>query len=55
MLVKGQSDEVFRKGIVTLSGKPADERDGKLVPQRIIVPDLDGLFGEGEGWSNSVY
>ena len=44
--VKGQSDEVFRKGIVTLFGKPADQRDGELVLQRIILLELDGLFGE---------
>ena len=43
--VKGQSDEVFRKGIVTLFGKPADQ-DGERVPQRIILFELDGLFGE---------
>ena len=43
--VKGQSDEVFRKGIVTLFGKPADEWDGELVPHRIILPELDGLWG----------
>ena len=46
LLVKGQSDEVFRKGIVTLFGKPADQRDGKLVPQRIILPELEGFWGE---------
>ena len=44
--VKGQSDEAFRKGIVTLFGKPADQRDGELVPHRIILPELEGLFGE---------
>ena len=36
LLVIGQNDEVFRKGIVTLFGKAADQRDGELVPQRII-------------------
>ena len=46
LFVKGQSDEAFRKGIVTLFGKPEDQRDGKLVPQRIILPELEGLFGE---------
>ena len=55
MFVKGQSDEVFRKGIVTLFGKPAHQWDRELVPQRIILPELDGLFEEWEGWSNSVY
>ena len=35
--VKGQSEEVFRKGIVTLSGKPADQEDGGLVSQRTIL------------------
>ena len=44
--VKGQSDEVFRKGRVTLFGKPADQGDCELVPHRSILPDLDGLFGE---------
>ena len=53
--VKGQSDEAFRKGIVTLFGKPADQWDCELLPQRIILPELEGLFGEWEGWSNSVY
>ena len=55
LFVKGQSDEVLRKGIVTLFGKQADQGDCELVPQRIILPDLDGLLGEWEGWSNSVY
>ena len=55
MFVKGQSNEVFRKGIVTLFGKPADQWDHELVPQRIILPELGGLFEEWEGWSNSVY
>ena len=45
-LVKGQSDEVFRKRIVTLAGKPTDQRDGEHVPHRIVLPELDGLFGE---------
>ena len=44
LLVIGQSDEVFRKGIVTLSGKPSHQQDGELVPQRIILSELDGLF-----------
>ena len=43
--VKGQSDEVFRKGIVTLFGKPADQRDRELLPQRIILLELDGHSG----------
>ena len=55
LFVKGQSDEVFRKGIVTLFEKPADQWDHELVPQRIILPELDVLFGEWEGCSNSVY
>ena len=46
LFVKGQSDEVLRKGIVTLFGKPADQGDHELVPHRIILLDLDGLFGE---------
>ena len=46
LFVKGQSDEVLRKGIVTLFGKPADQGDCELVPQRIILPELDGLFWE---------
>ena len=46
LFVKGQSDEVLRKGIVTLFGKQADQGDCELVPQRIILPDLDGLLGE---------
>ena len=33
LLVIGQSDEVFGKAIVTLFGKPEDQRDGALVPQ----------------------
>ena len=44
LFVKGQSDEVFRKGIVTLFGKPADQ-DGERVPQRIILFELDGFLG----------
>ena len=47
--VKGQSNEAFRKGIVTLFGKPADQRDRELLPQRIILFELDGLLGEWEG------
>ena len=46
LFVKGQSDEVFRKGIMTLAGKPTDQRDGEHVPHRIVLPELDGLFGE---------
>ena len=46
LLVKGQSDEVFRKGIVTLFGKPAHQQDGELVLQRIILLEIDGLFGK---------
>ena len=37
LFVKGQNDEVFRKGIVTSFGKPADQGDGELVPHRIIL------------------
>ena len=33
LLVIGQSDEVFRKAIVTLFGKPADQQDGVIVAQ----------------------
>ena len=55
LLVIGQNDEVFGQGIVTLFGKPADQKYGELVPQRIILSELDGLFFEGLGWSNSVY
>ena len=54
-LVIGQNDEVFGQGIVTLFGKPADQKGGELVSQRIILSELDGLFLEGVGWSNSVY
>ena len=46
LFVKGQSDEVLRKGRVSLFGKPADQGDRELVPQRIILPELDGLAGE---------
>ena len=55
LLVIGQNDEVFGQGIVTLFGKPADQKGGELVSQRIILSELDGLFLEGVGWSNSVY
>ena len=54
-LVIGQNDEVFGQGIVTLFGKPADQKGGELVSKRIILSELDGLFLEGVGWSNSVY
>ena len=47
LLVIGQNDEVFRKGIVTLFGKAADQRDGELVPQRIIPSESDVLFLKG--------
>ena len=43
--VKGQSEEVFRKGIVTLFGKAADQQDRELLPQRIILLELDGHLG----------
>ena len=51
LLVMGQSDEIFRKGIVILFGNTADQWDGKVTPQRIILPELDGLFG---GWRGLV-
>ena len=43
-------DEVFGQGIVTLFGKPANQQDGELMPQRTILPESDGLFsGERDG------
>ena len=42
--VIGQGDEVFGQGIVTLFGKPANQQDSELMPQRIVLPELDELF-----------
>ena len=44
LLVIGQCEEVFGQGIVTSFGKPANQQDDELVPQRIIFSELDGLF-----------
>ena len=44
LLVMGQSDEIFRKAIVTLFGKPAHQQAGEFIPQRIFLPELVGLL-----------